>query len=115
MTRKRFIAIHTFHSDKSKEAFQAMNAKDTSTEEEWFEAWTFEKCQCVATWVGDDDFFFCHWLAESDQEVHEALTSMGLDEYVFTACYQAHVHLDINLLPDNSAVKQSLGKVLVDA
>ena len=115
MTIKRSIAIHTFHSDKTKEAFKAMNAQDTSTEEVWFEAWTFEKCQCVATWVGDDDFFFCHWLSESDQDVHEALTSMGLDEYVFTACYEANMHLDINQLPDNSPIKQSQAKVSVDA
>ena len=57
MSRKRYMAIHTFHSDKSKEAFQAMNAADTKSEKEWAAAWTFEKCQCMATWVGDDDFF----------------------------------------------------------
>ena len=115
MTRKRYIAIHTFHTDKSKEAFNDWNAENPSTEEEFFKAWNFEKCQCVATWIGDDDFFFCHWLAERDQDVHEALTSMGLDEFVFTACYEAHMYLDIHQLPDNSPIKQSQAKVSVDA
>ena len=115
MIRKRFIAIHTFHSEESKKAFQKMNAEDTQTEEEWFANWTFEKCQCVATWIGDEDFFFCHWLSETDQDIHKALTAMGLDDFVFTACYESPIHMDINLLPDSSAVKKSLSKVTVDA
>ena len=115
MTRKRYIAIHTFHSDRSKEAFHAWNSENPSTEEEFFEAWNFERCQCVASWVGDDDFFFCHWLADSDQDVHEALTSMGLDEFVFTACYEAHMYLDINQLPEHSPIKKSQVKASVDA
>ena len=115
MSRKRYMAIHTFHSDKSKEAFQAMNAADTKSEKEWAAAWTFEKCQCMATWVGDDDFFFCHWLAESDQDIHDALTSMGLDEFVFTACYEAPMHLDVNFLSDETATAELEEKVSVDA
>ena len=115
MNRKRFIAIHTFHSEDSKKAFQAMNSEDTQTEEEWFETWTFENCQCVATWVGDDDFFFCHWLSESDQNIHKALTAMGLDEFVFTACYETPMYSDINFLPDNSSAKRALSKLTVDA
>jgi hypothetical protein len=115
MTRKRYMALHTFHSDKSKEAFQARNLGNTSTQREWAEAWTFEKCQCVATWVGDDDFFFCHWLAESDQDVHEALTSMGLDEFIFTACYEAPMHIDVNFLSDKPAFQQADSNVTVNA
>ena len=115
MNRKRFIAIHTFHSEDSKKAFQAMNAEDTQTEEEWFATWTFEKCQCIATWVGDDDFFFCHWLSETDQDIHKALTAMGLDEFVFTACYETPRYNDINFLPDNSSAKKALSNLTVDA
>ena len=57
MTRKRYIAIHTFHSDKSKEAFYAFNTENPQTDQEMLEAWTFEKCQLAATWFSDDDFF----------------------------------------------------------
>ena len=115
MTRKRYMALHTFHSDKSKEAFMARNATNTSTVKEWAAAWTFEKCQCVATWVGDDDFFFCHWLAESDQDVHDALTSMGLDEFIFTACYDTPMHIDVNFVSDKPAFQQTDSNVSLDA
>ena len=84
------MALHTFHSDKSKEAFQARNLGNTSTQREWAEAWTFEKCQCVATWVGDDDFFFCHWEAETQDDILAQLEELGLDNLIQTACYEMH-------------------------
>ena len=91
MTRKRYIAIHTFHSDKSKEAFYAFNAENPQTDQEMLEAWTFEKCQLAATWFSDDDFFFCHWLAESDQDIHQALKLTGyfLNRHAF-GTYPGH-------------------------
>ena len=118
MTRKRYIAIHTFHSDKTKEAFRDFNNSDdwsSKTDKEKLEAWNFEKCQLVQNWIGDDDFFFCHWESESDQDIHEAMTSMGLDDLVFTACYEAHIYLDINSLPDEPAVKSSEADITVEA
>ena len=75
---KRFMAIHTFHSDETKAAMAAMTSDDPTTQKEWAASWKFEKCQCVATWIGDDDFFFCHWLAETDKDIHNALRKMDL-------------------------------------
>ena len=78
MTMKRFMAIHTFHSDETKAAMAAMTSDDPTTQKEWAASWKFEKCQCVATWIGNDDFFFCHWLAETDEDIHNALRKMDL-------------------------------------
>ena len=55
------------------------------------------------TWIGDDDFFFCHWLAETDEDIHNALRENGLDELVFTACYEANIHIDTACLTDDRA------------
>ena len=102
MTMKRFMAIHTFHSDETKAAMAGM-LRMTTTQKEWAASWKFEKCQCVATWIGDDDFFFCHWLAETDEDIHNALRENGLDELVFTACYEANIHIDTACLSDERA------------
>ena len=103
MTMKRFLAIHTFHSDETKAAMAAMTSDDPTTQKEWAASWKFEKCQCVATWIGNDDFFFCHWLAETDEDIHNALKENGLDELVFTACYEANIHIDRACLTDDRA------------
>ena len=78
MTMKRFMAIHSFHSDETKAAIAAMTSDDPTTQKEWAASWKFEKCQCVATWIGNDDFFYCHWLAETDKDIHNALRKMDL-------------------------------------
>ena len=103
MTTKRFMAIHTFRSDETKAAMAAMTSDDPTTQKEWAASWKFEKCQCVATWIGNDDFFFCHWLAETDEDIHNALRKNGLDELVFTACYEANIHIDTACLSDERA------------
>jgi len=40
---------------------------------------------------------------------------MGLDEFVFTACYDAPMHLDGDFLSDEQATSELEAKVSVDA
>ena len=104
MTVKRFMAIHTFHSEKTREDLWSGIAEDTSTQKDWAKHWTFDKCKCIATWSGqDDDFFFCHWLADTEDEIHNAIKENGLDQFVFTACYEAHNYIDTACLSDERA------------
>ena len=58
--------------------------------------------------------FFCHWLAVSGQDVHDAFTSMGLDEFVFTACYEASMRLDVYFLSDEQTNAELEAKVSFD-
>ena len=98
MVRKKYMAIHTFHSDEMKKAFFRGLHKSELTDFEWRDDYIFEKCQCTGTWVGDDDFFFCQWESESEEDVLKALTSKGMDEYIFTALYPIDMHIDISNL-----------------
>ena len=60
-------------------------AESTNTQKEWAVSWTFDKCQCLATWSGqDDDFFFCHWFAESENAIIETLSQAGADDFMIT-------------------------------
>ena len=95
MTRNTYIAIHTYISDEIKrQSLTPPNKDDMQTDAEWSEKWTFEKCKCIATWIGNDDFFFCHREAEDEQDIHNSLAENGLDKFVVTACYRAHSHID---------------------
>ena len=98
MSRKKFIAIHTYHNDEMKKAFWAGSHKSTKTDIEWRDGYIFDKCQCTATWVGADDFFFCQWEAENAQDVLDVLTEKGMDEHIFTALYEIDMHIDVNKL-----------------
>ena len=71
MAMKRFMAIHTYHSEEAKKAMMQWAAENTASQKEFMAAQVFDKCRTVATWIGSDDFFFCHWLAETDEDIHE--------------------------------------------
>ncbi len=75
MARKKYMAIHTFHSDEIRKAFWRGLHKSELPDFERRDGYIFEKCQCTGTWVGDDDFFFCQWESESEEDVLKALTS----------------------------------------
>jgi|TARA_B100001093_G_scaffold437470_1_gene436396 hypothetical protein len=98
MARKKYMAIHTFNSDEMKKAFFRGLHKSELTDFEWRDGYIFEKCQCTGTWVGDDDFFFCQWESENEEDVLKALTSKGMDKYIFTALYPIDMHIDIRNL-----------------
>ena len=98
MVRKKFIAIHTYHSDEMKKAFWKGNQQSTMTDIDWRDGYIFDNCQCTATWVGNDDFFFCQWEAQNAQDVLDVLTEKGMDEYIFTAMYEIDMHIDVDKL-----------------
>ena len=103
MAIRRYMAIHPFHSEKTKEAMWAMASEDKSSQKDWAKAQSFDKCRCLATWSRDDDFFFCHWVAETEEDIHNALSENQLDEFVFTACYEAQKYIDTACLSDEGA------------
>ena len=43
-----------------------------------------ERAKVVQVFIGREDFFFCHWYAESEQVILEKLTSLGADEVIVT-------------------------------
>ena len=109
VTRKTFMAIHKFHSDEAKQEFFRGMPKSETTDREWAEGQSFEKCRCVATWAGKDDFFFCPWEAESQADFISTLTAKGLDEFIFTAVYPTLMHIVQNNLSGRTPLKNMTG------
>ena len=48
---------------------------------------TFENAQCLQIWQGKDEFLFCHWIAESEQDIHDYLDENGSGALIYTVCY----------------------------
>ena len=109
MARKTFMAIHTYHDEKTKNEFLSDMPTTERTDVEWKEIYTFEKCQCKATWVGTDDFFFCQWEAETSEDILTTLTERGFDEYIFTALYPILMHIDTNQVTGRNPYKDFIG------
>ena len=94
MGKKDFIAIHTYVSEEARHNYLTPLEKrdppqERMTEEQWAEfAGSGEYAKCLQTWCGEDDFFFCHWIAETEQQIHDQLEAFGLDDLLTTAIYE---------------------------
>ena len=83
-----YLATHTFHSDKiKKEYYRSIKSRKNN---DWFAEINnpdhplHERAKVVQVFIGREDFFFCHWYAESEQVILEKLTSLGADEVIVT-------------------------------
>tara|TARA_E500000178_G_scaffold276091_1_gene274984 strand:- start:441 stop:668 length:228 start_codon:yes stop_codon:yes gene_type:complete len=63
-----------------------------------------ENAVLIQYWMRSSDFFFCHWIADSEDAVLNLLTADGSDEHFNTMCSEMHyVVSQTNYLDDVSA------------
>ena len=82
---KHFVCTHTFTSDKSSKSFltppeNRIPPIERLNEKDWALASKGKFATCMQTWVGNDDFFFCHWIAESEDQIYQQLEEWGLQD-----------------------------------
>jgi len=71
MSKKHFICTHTCHSAESRKTL--LDSTLNLTDREFFSGIGTEKAELLQHWMGKEDFFFCHWYAESEEAILEAL------------------------------------------
>ena len=84
---RHFFVVHTFVSEEARREYLTPPEKreppePRSTELQWAVQSVGEYAQCMQTWVGNDDFFYCHWVAESEEDVYKQLHAFELEEKV---------------------------------
>ena len=81
---RHFMVVHTFVSDEARAKYCTPPEKREPKEErlseyQWAVQATGEYAQCMQTWLGNDDFFYCHWVAESEEDVYRQLDDFELE------------------------------------
>ena len=94
MQKKHFIATHTFISDETKKEFFEM-AKGMSSKD-FFTPSKNEHVKCVQHWMGTGDFFFCHWIAESEDTILDFLIEGGEEQFFHTMCAEMDYYITPN-------------------
>ena len=79
------MAVHTFVSEEIRD--QTANAP-TRTDKEFFEAYHTDKTECIQHWGGNTGFFYCHWIAETEEDIHSALAAQGMDKLIVTLAHE---------------------------
>ena len=68
--KKRKIFFKAHFGKKSRDWFNATNDEDN--------------VKCVSTWIGEQDFWFYHWTAESEDLIHKKLEDLKGDKLFYT-------------------------------
>ena len=87
---RHFLVVHTFVSDEARKAYLTPPEKrnppeERQTEHQWAIDAAGEFAQCMQTWVGNDDFLYCHWIAESEEDVYRQLNAFELEGKVVSS------------------------------
>ena len=61
-----------------------------------------DKAECLQHWMGDSEFFFCHWFAESEDAIHEALELAGDADLILTVPYETPRYISSNAITDET-------------
>ena len=79
---RHFMCTHSYLAGDSKE--NITNQLRGITDIEFLELNRGEKARVLQHWAGKDEFFFCHWEAESEDDIHEVLAKIGADKFIIT-------------------------------
>ena len=84
---RHFFVVHTFVSEEARREYLTPPEKreppePRPTELQWAVQAVGEYAQCMQTWVGNDDFLYCHWVAENEEDVYKQLHAFELEEKV---------------------------------
>ena len=96
MEERHFFAVHTFISEETRKAYLTPPEKRNPpekrrTEREWAEFANGKYARCMSTWVGNEEFFYCHWIAKSEQDVYRQLEEFELEGTILqTMVHEVH-------------------------
>ena len=113
MGQKHFICTHTFCSEESRRLFltppENLNPPSQRlNEKEWSKASKGSYATCLQTWVGNDDFFFCHWIADDEEQIYKQIEAWELDGIIiFTQCTVLCLLIE-TLMKYNNSLKQGI-------
>ena len=82
--QNHFFVVHTFVSEEARKEYLTPPEKRNPpqkqlTEKKWAEEAIGDFAQCMQTWVGNDDFLYCHWMANSEDDVYRQLDNWELE------------------------------------
>jgi hypothetical protein len=86
--RKHFMCTHTFSSEEAWE--KSSNPDTVLTDRQFFEKHNGDKARVLQHWRGSEDFFFCHWEAETEDDIHDLLEKTGMALNIVTMPQEMH-------------------------
>ena len=101
MAKKHFMCTHIFLGDEAKKMFE--DASLDMTDRDMFAAVKTEKAEMLGHWRGEEDFLFCHWYAESEDDILENLEKVGFNSLMNTLPNEMFLYVSADNITDTTA------------
>ena len=72
---KHFMCVHHWNNEGTKQRVREMLNEHPMTDRQFLDFYNGEKAKALQHWGGEGDFFYCHWAAESEDDLQEALSA----------------------------------------
>ena len=95
---KHFMCTHSYLSGDAKE--NIINQLRGVTDREFLDMNSGKNARVLQHWAGKDEFFFCHWEAESEDDIHEVLSKIGADKFIITLANEMQRYVTHNDIKD---------------
>ena len=102
MSKKHFICTHTWLNEDAKKA--GTEATSNMTEKEFFDSVKTDKAETLAHWMGKEDFFFCHWYADSADDIMDALDKGGYHKLMITMPSKMQRFVSVDNMKDQKLI-----------
>jgi DNA-directed RNA polymerase subunit RPC12/RpoP len=99
--KKHWIAVHTFVDD---EARKTVANAPIITDRQLFEKYDTKKAELLHQWAGNDDFFYCHWFAETEEDILSALDDAGISHLIITMAHEMPRYVSKDNIKDEPLV-----------
>ena len=76
--KKHSMCTHTWASPEARETL--MENTKNMTDRQFFESLKTDKAETLQHWMGTEDFFYCHWYAESEEAIFDLLDAAGFND-----------------------------------
>jgi hypothetical protein len=98
MKKRHYMCTHTWESEEAR--VTSMNDSENLTDRQFFESFRTPKAECIQHWMGENEFFFCHWIAESEDAIFEALEANGMNNVILTLPYETPRYVSVASISD---------------
>ena len=106
MAKKHFMCTHTWMGDEAKK--MGLEATSQMTDREFFASIKTPRAETLQHWMGQEDFFYCHWYAEDEDAIIDHLDKVGFNTLMNTLPNEMPIYMAHDKITDKTAEEMAI-------
>jgi hypothetical protein len=100
--KKHFICTHPWASESAQKDF--LHQSKDMTDRQVFDAIKTEKAELLVHWMGKEDFFYCHWYAQDEEAIFQAIDILCFNDIMVSTPNEMQRVVSSNAFTDEAMI-----------